>query len=151
MFKRSSGLAAACSFLCLCGCGKATATVSGSVSLDGKPVKYGSVLLVTEDRSSFSIPIQPDGTYKFEKVPFGTARVAVNSPDPREVEGPAAFTAPDRAKALAKGPKAAPVDSKGWFPIPDLYNRPDRSGLSLTVDNVNTTFDIRMKSQPKVP
>jgi hypothetical protein len=151
MYKRPGFLAVAGLVLAFTGCGKSTATVSGKVTLDGKALKSGSVTMVGEDKLPLSAPIQ-DGTYKIEKVPYGTVQVAVVSPDPQE-----SGLTPEKVAAMAKyGRKlpnvpTQPAEIKGWFPIPSGYGDVGRSGLSLTVSEPETSFDIPLTAVGKAP
>jgi hypothetical protein len=145
MERQTITLAAACLLLGLTGCGKGQATISGTVTFEGKPLKFGSVFMVGEDRESHSSEIGADGTYRIEKVPFGNARVVVSSIDPQENLVPAFPN--NRPGAL--GPKLPPgrVNNEGWFPIPADYGDLNKSGLTLTVDQANKVFDIPLKAK----
>lgn len=63
------------------GCGQREANVGGRVTFQEKPVVFGTVTLMAEDGVPFQGQIQPDGTFLVERVPLGTYRVAVHSPD----------------------------------------------------------------------
>src|SRR5438045_892164 len=76
-----SGLLCASLLVSACGCG-GTATVSGKVSYQGRPVTYGSVIFLGDDNKARSGVIEPDGSYTVEKVFPGEALVGVISHDP---------------------------------------------------------------------
>jgi hypothetical protein len=146
MSMRIAAGALACLVLGLGGCGKGQGTVSGMVTLEGRGLKFGSVLLVGEDQVRYPGAIERDGTYRIENVPFGTVRVAVSSIDPQE-QYVSKFKNERKGKLGAKAADQAPVDNEGWFPIPADYGNPSKSGLTLTVDQANKVFDIPLKSK----
>ena len=67
----------------ICGCGSA-ARVTGKVTYQGRPVKYGSVIFLSADKTARFGVIEPDGSYTVESVPSGTVTIAVISRDPQE-------------------------------------------------------------------
>lgn len=103
--------------VCLNGCaGKAT--LEGTVTYQGRPVVYGSVVVLSADKTARSGVIRPDGRYTVEGIQPGEVRIAVISREP------------------AKGRKAGPSGTErptGWFAIPLAYEDPATSGLRLTV------------------
>jgi hypothetical protein len=144
MFHRLWALAAAGLLLGSTGCGKGISNVSGKVSLEGKPVLFGTVEMVGDDNRLHQAVIQPDGSYTIEGVPYGQVRVMVQSPDPVAVFTPPVNLGPERTKLLPPRPK---IDNKGWFAIPEDYGFAGKSGLSLTVEQANTTYNIELKAK----
>ena len=65
----------------VCGCGR-TATITGKVTCQGRPVRYGSVTFLSADKTVPSCAIESDGSYTIEGVPTGVVQVGVASPDP---------------------------------------------------------------------
>src|SRR5438128_758039 len=65
----------------LCGCGR-TATMTGKVSYKGRPVIYGSVIILHADNTARSGIIQADGGYTVEGIQPGTVKIGVISRDP---------------------------------------------------------------------
>lgn len=59
--------------------------VRGQVRVDGRPVAFGVVTVVTANGATLTASIQPDGTYALPHVPPGPVRIAVASPEPRTV------------------------------------------------------------------
>ncbi len=59
--------------------------VQGQVHVDGRPVTFGVVTVVTAGGATLSARIRPDGTYSLPHVPPGPVRIAVASPEPRTV------------------------------------------------------------------
>jgi len=129
------------------GCG-GTADVAGKVTFQGKPVVFGTVVVIGSDGIPKSGAIQPDGTYRVRGVKTGTAQVTVSSPPP-----PGVATAgkkkggrdedDDRRPADA-GNAVSPEVAKGWFAIPDKYADPARSGLTAEVKS-GQPVDIDLK------
>ena len=66
------------------GCG--TGDVSGKVTYKDKPVPFGTVLFEASDGTIKQGNIGSDGGYSIRGVTTGTARVAVNSPNPNSSE-----------------------------------------------------------------
>jgi hypothetical protein len=137
-------LAAGCLILGLCGCGKGTSTVSGKVTLEGKPLVTGSVSFTGADNVTKNAAIQKDGTFSLEGVPYGKVLVAVQSIDP--VKRIFKKKTPDGVGA-PKAKDLSPDDSDGWFPIPEIYGDLNKSGLSLNVEKPLTTYDIELKEK----
>src|SRR5262245_28898227 len=125
--------------LAAAGCGGGTGDLAGKVLYKDKPVVYGTVFAVGSDQQLRTAAIDPDGSYRLEKVPAGEVRLAVVSPDPAEVtvvgrEGP---------KGSKKGVPG--VDRGKWFPIPDQYTTIDRSPLTVTVRRGLNEHNIDLK------
>src|SRR5437016_6252132 len=73
----AAGLLAALALAPL-GCGGGTGTVTGKVTYNGEPLPSGIVLFTNADgKGTQEAEVQPDGSYKVERVPAGLARVAV--------------------------------------------------------------------------
>ncbi|MDB5339875.1 MAG: hypothetical protein JWN70_5494 [Planctomycetaceae bacterium] len=121
----------------LAGCGGGTKpiqSVSGKVTLDGKPVTEGIVNFVSAGGFAASAPIK-DGAYSIARsqfgsgIPLGDYKVAVESAPP-----------PD---PLAKSSQAAsnPVQ------IPKKYRDPGSSGLTAKVEKASKPFDFALESK----
>jgi hypothetical protein len=135
--RRGAGLVLALAALGLAGCGPGKGDVSGKVTYKVKPVGYGSVQFIGPDRKPLLAPIGPDGSYRAEGVLAGDNQVAVNSPDPAMVV---------RKSKAGKPIEPPPADPKRWFPLPDKYADPAKSGLTLKVErNVTNSHDIDLK------
>lgn len=93
-----------------------TATVSGSVTLDGQPLAAGYVTIVTKKGRMAKGAIEPDGTFvvgtyeKADGAQVGTHAVVV-TPVPADEAGGAQIT----------------------MPIPEKYTRASTSGLTIIV------------------
>jgi hypothetical protein len=147
----------------LAGCGGGKAKVKGKVSLNGKPLVWGTVTLVDASGTNYQSTIGLDGTFTTEEaVPTGPVKIGVISPKPpdpaRRGGGAAAGKAgggpsiPDPREEFLK--KQGITPQKGddrplpaagaWFPIPEKYNDPNTSGLSDVVKSgQDLTIDLK--------
>ncbi len=124
------------------GCGK-TATVTGNVTYQGRPVTYGSVIFLNADRTARSCAIATDGSYRVEGVLPGAVNIAVISRDP--AKGRSAVRG-RKSTSPAKTAEASPsVPAMGWFPLPSRFESPAASGLSFDVSPGLSSHDIEMK------
>lgn len=120
--------------LATAGCG-GTADVAGKVTFQGKPVVFGTVVVIGGDGIPKSGPIQPDGTYRVGGVKIGPAKVTVSSPPPPGVvpggrKPKVGRDADDERTPADAGASVSPEVAKGWFPLPEKYADPARSGLT---------------------
>ena len=70
----------------LCGCSSKPATMSGTVSFQGKPLAMGHVTVRDSTGQTRACPIKPDGTYSIPDVLSGEVSVAVESQDPSQAD-----------------------------------------------------------------
>src|SRR5262249_8170641 len=69
--------------LALSGCSSGgTGAVTGRATFQGKPVVYGSVVMVGADDKLVSGPLDAEGRFAINGVPIGTVKAAVVSPHP---------------------------------------------------------------------
>lgn len=147
--RTTAAAAVLCAALTAVGCG-GTADVSGKVTYKGKPVVYGTVVLVGPDGIPKSGAIQPDGTYRVSGVAVGTARVAVTSPKPPGSEPPPARKAQGRDATdedkppPEPAPPASPEVIKNWVALPEKYGDPGKSEITVTVKS-GQPADIELK------
>jgi len=124
--------------------------IHGKVSYGGRPIIYGSVVLIGSDDMPVTGRINSDGTYAVAGVPAGAVRVAVVSPDPATPQRL------DRQLPGVRAPKATPlplipppvvpeVDRRKWFALPKQYEMIDTSGITTTIHEGDNTFDIELK------
>ena len=124
--------------LCV-GCGgPPQAVVRGTVTLDGKPLAAGLVILEADGRS-YSGPIGPDGRYELRNrgkaaLAPGTYGVAVLPPEPEVVADP-------KTTALRA---VNPVDQRLY---PQRYRSAATSGISRTVAAGESTFDVELTAR----
>ena len=130
---------AAAMLLATAGCGGGTADVEGKVTYNGKPVVYGTVVVVGADGIPKSGAIQPDGSYRVSGVTLGSARVAVTSPkppgsEPPKKRAPVSRDTVDEDKPQAEPPPPAPPEViQNWVSLPEKYGDPNKSELTVTV------------------
>lgn len=122
------------------GCGPSTVNVTGTVTMAGKPVVWGTVNLLAENGQTFQGQIQPDGKYTVQGAPLGTLKATVFSPDPL----PPSSGAP-RKEALSAALSGKAELRARWFPIPDKYSNFESSGLAVNAGRNPTQFDITLK------
>jgi hypothetical protein len=123
--------------------GATTATVSGRVTMSGRPVIWGAVILVGPDGRSVAGRIQPDGSYTVPDAPIGDVAVAVTSPDPLVDHYKTQIRSARKALPVAQWP-APPVDRQQWFVLPKHYEDPKTSDLKLTVNRGRNEFDLTL-------
>lgn len=148
-----------------------TESLEGTITSNGKPVRWGTVSVVGSDNKTYSAHIQPNGTYRLTGLPPGPVRVSVNSANPNQRIGtvsprsPAAATPPEKMSRLkvsgggggpvpqgkqafaksAEAPQAAaPKVEVEWFPIPSKYANPGTSGLTTTAGPATGPFNIQV-------
>lgn len=125
----------------------APARVSGKISYNGKPLKAGSLKFHTAQGTAYDGQISPDGTYTAQDLPIGETIITVETesinPD-RSVlgTGKKSADADRRMKSMgsmtqtapggggASGPKA----SDNYLKIPEKYNNPKTSPLSIVLE-----------------
>ena len=126
---------------CQMGCGQKSAKLSGKVTLNSKSLVWGTVNLQSEDEKAYQGQIQPDGSYEIDKVPLGKYAIMIFSPEPVSAKGRKKKDLPPQAEQNFK--KKEELREK-WFAIPAKYGDYAESGLSVTVDQSITPFDIRL-------
>jgi hypothetical protein len=130
--------------LIFCGCGgqegPATVTVTGSVSLDGKPVSSGQIILndVAGNEKAYAGIIK-DGTFSFPST-VGQKKVSISSP--QEVAG---------SSTIVGGIPGDPVSAENPAPqilesIPAKYNEQTELIADVTTAGDNTfPFELTSK------
>ena len=123
--------------------------VHGKVSYGGRPIIYGSVVLIGSDDMPVTGRINSDGTYAAFGVPVGDVRLAVVSPNPARPRPPERKwdrTGDPKASPLPNMQPVAPeIDRSKWFPLPKQYELADTSGITTTIHTGDNTFDIELK------
>jgi hypothetical protein len=119
------------------GCG-GRGDVSGKVTYQGKPLVWGTVQFEGSDGILKQANLKSDGAYSVQGVATGEAKVAVSSINPNSS---------DFQPRVAKGRPAPPPRPavKGWFPIPEKFDTPHKSGLTYTIKSGANTIDIELK------
>lgn len=123
------------------GCGgEPTGTVSGTVSLDGKPVPAGSVSVLVA-----GVPYPSDikdGRYSAGPMPVGEAVVLVYDPPG---EGVTMQLDKEQLEALRLAKKAPPPPKAPPKVVPPQYGDTTRSPLKTTVRSGANEFNIELK------
>ncbi len=81
-FRWNRALVVAYLLLSVGGCAKSPGNVSGKVTLDGKNVSSGSVIMAGADKIPKTAAIEMDGTFSVVGVTYGRVDVAVVSLEP---------------------------------------------------------------------
>jgi hypothetical protein len=100
------------------GCGSSQATVSGKVTLQGKPVTSGMVVFVGANNQIATGKLDGEGHYEAPRVPMGNLKVAVQT-----------YSRGDQAKAA----------------VPQKYADPESSGLTCEVNQPQQEYNIDIK------
>jgi hypothetical protein len=127
-------------FLCLVlllGCAGCQSKLTGTVTFKGEHLEGGSVLFVGSDQRPITTRIKEDGTYEFEDVPRGEARLAVYA-SRRNIRLALALE-----QAFGKGIQI--VGGKRGPVLPAIYQDLDQSGLNTTISFGPNTYDIEME------
>jgi hypothetical protein len=111
--------------------------VSGKVSYKGKPLVWGTVTFEGKDGGLHYGNIGRDGSYSVSGVATGEAKVAVSSINPKSSD-----FVPMQREGSKKPPPPPRPEVKGWFPIPEKYDAPYKSGLVYTIKRGENTIDI---------
>jgi hypothetical protein len=109
--------------------------VSGKVTYKNKPLVFGTVLFEGSDGNIRQGDIDKDGNYTVRGLATGTAKVSVNSPNPRSIT------------LISKNPNKKPEpypDAPGWFPIPKKYEATATSGKSYEIKGGANTINIEL-------
>jgi hypothetical protein len=126
------------------GCGGGgKATVSGKVTYKNAPLKGGRVTFAVAGKSA-QAEIGEDGSYTATDVPTGKAKVAVQTSYLQQLSRAPRYKVPEGAP---EGYKAGgdPTAAKRFVKIPDNYEDPEQSGLTLDVKSGAQTHDIELK------
>jgi hypothetical protein len=123
------------------GCGGGgKAEVTGRVTHQGKAVVVGTVVFQGPDGLAMPGPISADGSYRVTGVAAGKALIGVVSRDP----GPTVAAKGRVNTKPGRDPDEAPpaADRRKWFPLPEKYEDPTKSGLSTTLKAGSNEHDI---------
>lgn len=102
--------------------------VSGTVTMDGKPLTTGKVIFQHVEGPSLDAPINPDGTYS-QNIPVGDTKIAIHCREPDIVEG---------------GVRKEVVPGKSIVPI--KYATAEMTPLKYNVIPGESKFDIKLSS-----
>jgi hypothetical protein len=108
------------------------ATLEGTVSYGGQPIKVALIIAQGADRAATNF-VGDDGRYHLNNVALGEVNIAVNVAAGRG-------NLISRSMARAKGKDSAPLPAV--IDIPQKYFDPTTSGIKTTINPGPNTFDI---------
>jgi hypothetical protein len=132
------------------GCSSKTGgDVTGSVTLNGKPLTSGTVVFHIAGQKAISAAIGKGGTYYLQKPPKGDAKVSVEGVEvDQTAEKKRIAAVPTGGSPDPKNPpQGSPPSKAEKVVIPEKYKSPSTSGLSLTISGSAQTFDIAMTGE----
>ncbi|MBN9122085.1 MAG: hypothetical protein J0I06_23580 [Planctomycetes bacterium] len=117
--------------------------LAGKVTLDGKPVGGGEVIVASADgKHSMSGKIRNNGSYTILDPPLGACKLAVITSPLKDVPPPSA----------KKGPVNFTDPATGEWPIyvkiPAKYEKAETSGLTVDVKAGDQPHDIPLTEKP---
>lgn len=142
--------------LILAGCGPSKGSVSGVVTVGGKPLKGGTITFLQQkgDAIPMTYPINDDGTFSVSDLPFGTFNISV-APAPGDSTATsmgAAAAAKVRSEEFDRTGQTMPRDildagrPSGPDPkanlIPEKYRDPLTSELTITIDSATVQHNV---------
>jgi hypothetical protein len=139
--------------LCLLplGCGS-SGTISGKVFYNGRAVPGGAIVFFAEgNRAIVSTPIENDGSYRADKVPPGSAKIAIQLLKPLpmgKMMDKTAFLPNVQGKTTEQRETSKPRE---YLWIPEKYGDPEKSGLTLQVRGGPQEFDIKLEGPAQHP
>lgn len=151
------------------GCGGGKGTVSGKVTLDGKPLPAGKIGFVPSKGVGASGEIK-DGQYSVSGVPAGDMKVTVETKSikskidelssavrlsVRSSQPPPGVKMPEGAKKALEEERKRDEEMKqelkelraAYRQIPEKYSKADSSGLTLKVKGGTNNFDVSLSSK----
>lgn len=121
------------------GCGSRSASVEGTVRINGVPANNGTVIFSSADHRSAGGAIGPDGYFLVENVPVGEVRVAIHQ---MMMMG----GGPDRPGPL-KGIEEPVATVARPILIPKKYQNVDTSNLHFTITPGDQTLEIELSTK----
>jgi hypothetical protein len=126
---------------CAIGCGGRPNRVTGTVTLNGKPLPAGRVTFLCDGTGNpvITSPIAGNGAYEIVNPPLGRSRVTVQTfkPQPK----PPAGVDPEIGIDYSEGWE----DTGPYVPIPERYHGPKTSGLVCEIHPGDQTHDIALE------
>jgi hypothetical protein len=127
-----------------------TASLSGKVTYNGKPLTGGNMTLRTKGKGDTVIRINADGSFEGTSVPLGEMSVAIDTE-------PVKLWLEQAGKTLVFNPKdidkikgeknlkdigSDPFKGMEYVPIPKKYTKHQESGLTVTVKEGKQEMDF---------
>ncbi len=124
---------------CVSACSSGKATVTGKITYQGKSVHSGGISGVGPDGLAVPGSIQA-GQYTISGITAGKVKIGVSSPPPH-------LASVNPGAGRGSVPKAAPAQEKdpNWFPIPDKFGDPEKSGVVIQVSSGANVIDLQLK------
>lgn len=119
--------------LAAAGCAPSRATLSGKVTMRGKPITAGTVVFVGANNQIATGKLDEEGRYVAQRVPMGSLKVAVQTLRPKQLQTMA---------EQSKGASGLPNRLKNLVPVPQKYADPETSGLTCEVNQSQLEHDI---------
>lgn len=114
--------------------------LSGTVTVNGKPLTGGLIGLNYPDKSTFTINVKPDGTFSTEDAPPGDVKVTVRS-IPGGVGGGGGPIMPKGMEGMMKDKKGYPMPGGQQMPnmgapmaVPTKYMDPNSTPISWKIE-----------------
>jgi hypothetical protein len=94
-----------CLAAALLGCSRSgkRASVTGTISYKGQPVKAGTVYFLYEQGGQYQSDLKPDGSYQLMDVPTGNVKVLVETETFNPEQKPLSYQQQQRSKGYGKG------------------------------------------------
>jgi hypothetical protein len=131
----------------LSGCASKGA-VSGTVYLEDKPLKGGTVVFISvEGKSSARADIAENGSYKVDKIPPGKVKITVDTSwlnTGNKARVPQGKFPTDKPNPYNRPPKSDL--SARYVEIPEVYADSEKTPLTFDVKGGNQTYDIKLSS-----
>jgi hypothetical protein len=135
--RRAAPCVFAISFLWVAACSPGTGSVSGTVTMDGKPVTDITISFVSDSGYIVSALADAEGRYAIDGAPVGPTKVSIQA---QTVMDEPAQQSIKKMKGVA--PKPSPSKSK--VPINPRYGDTAKSGLGLTVKPGKNEYNITL-------
>ncbi len=144
--------------LALTGCGAEDGLnkggkLTGKVTIDGKPLKGGNVVVVSEN-GKYSVQgyVNGEGVYTVLEPPRGKVNIAVQTVHLRGSVIPKGNPSAGKGKGGDGSRGMTLPDPKeiglGFTAIPERYEKPDTSGLHAEVKSGDQTHDLELTGKP---
>lgn len=124
------------------GCSADHAEFTGQVFYRGKSIYRGSITVVGDDKVPHIAAIGDDGTFRFDKVPTGVVKVAVQCPEPTVGDS---SPSSDQGKKLASAGITTASDARRrWIKIPERLGDPNSSNMTAEITAPTTNRQIEL-------